>query len=134
MYSAVMPPMIGYARQVVSDDASAKMIMRKRNYARALFARTLLVAEVKTPSPTTEAVPATNGHAEEAPAGEKPSEETNGTSEKAADAKAEENAPPVKEMRAVTLTGFGGFKNVKILKKPEPSPQAGEVLIRVRAW
>lgn len=93
-----------------------------------------VVAEVKTPSPTTEAVPATNGHAEEAPAGEKPSEETNGTSEKAADAKAEENAPPVKEMRAVTLTGFGGFKNVKILKKPEPSPQAGEVLIRVRAW
>lgn len=94
-----------------------------------------VVAEVKTPSPTTEAVPATNGHAEEAPAGEKPSEETNGTSEKAADdkAKAEENAPPVKEMRAVTLTGFGGFKNVKILKKPEPSPQAGEVLIRVRA-
>lgn len=96
-----------------------------------------VVAEVKTPSPTTEATPAaTNGHAEEQPAAEKPTEETNGTAEKTADgekAKAEENAPPVKEMRAVTLTGFGGFKNVKILKKPEPSPQAGEVLIRVRA-
>lgn len=98
-----------------------------------------VVAEVKTPSPTTEATPAaTNGHAEEQPpAAEKSSEETNGTTAEktAADekAKAEENAPPVKEMRAVTLTGFGGFKNVKILKKPEPSPQAGEVLIRVRA-
>lgn len=96
-----------------------------------------VVAEVKTPSPTTEVTPAaTNGHAEEQPAAEKPTEETNGTAEKTADgekAKAEENAPPVKEMRAVTLTGFGGFKNVKILKKPEPSPQAGEVLIRVRA-
>lgn len=98
-----------------------------------------VVAEVKTPSPTTEATPAaTNGHTEEQqPAAEKSSEETNGTTAEktAADekAKAEENAPPVKEMRAVTLTGFGGFKNVKILKKPEPSPQAGEVLIRVRA-
>lgn len=96
-----------------------------------------VVAEVKTPSPMTEATPAaTNGHAEEQPAAEKPTEETNGTAEKTADgekAKTEENAPPVKEMRAVTLTGFGGFKNVKILKKPEPSPQAGEVLIRVRA-
>lgn len=94
-----------------------------------------VVAEVKTPSPTTEAAPATNGHAEEQPAAaEKPSEETNGTEKAATEAKAaEENAPPVKEMRAVTLTGFGGFKNVKILKKPEPSPQAGEVLIRVRA-
>lgn len=94
-----------------------------------------VVAEVKTPSPTTEVAPATNGHAEEQPAtAEKPSEETNGTEKAATEAKAaEENAPPVKEMRAVTLTGFGGFKNVKILKKPEPSPQAGEVLIRVRA-
>lgn len=92
-----------------------------------------VVAEVKTPSPTTEAVPATNGHAEEQSA-EKPAEETNGTAEKTDDkAKSEEPAVPVKEMRAVTLTGFGGFKNVKILKKPEPSPQTGEVLIRVKA-
>lgn len=79
----------------------------------------------------------TNGHAEEQPAadGQKSTEETNGTAEKT-DGKAEkpaEDVPPPKEMRAVVLTGFGGFKNVKILKKPEPSPQTGEVLIRVKA-
>lgn len=102
-----------------------------------------VVAEVKTPSPTSETAAAaaaaatTNGHAEEGvTAPQKPVEETNGTAEKTDDkAKTEkaEDVPPPKEMRAVTLTGFGGFKNVKILKKPEPSPQAGEVLIRVRA-
>lgn len=42
-------------------------------------------------------------------------------------------APPAKEMRAVVLTGFGGLKSVKILKKPEPSAADGEVLIRVKA-
>jgi len=36
-------------------------------------------------------------------------------------------------MRSIVLTGFGGYKGVKILKKPEPTAQAGEVLIRVRA-
>lgn len=41
---------------------------------------------------------------------------------------------PPKEMRAVVLTGFGGLKSVKVLKKPEPSVAEGEVLIRVRAW
>lgn len=103
-----------------------------------------VAAEVKTPSPTNEnAAPAevavtTNGHAEDQPsagAEQKSAEETNGT---AADDKAKsepkEDVPPPKEMRAVVLTGFGGFKNVKILKKPEPAPQAGEVLIRVKAW
>lgn len=39
-----------------------------------------------------------------------------------------------KEMRAVVLTGFGGLKSVKILKKPEPTLNEGEVLIRVKAW
>lgn len=39
-----------------------------------------------------------------------------------------------KEMRAVVLTGFGGLKTVKILKKPEPTLNEGEVLIRVKAW
>lgn len=103
-----------------------------------------VVAEVKTPSPTAEnatteaaAAATTNGHAEEQPAAEqKPSEETNGGTTAADDkAKSEpkEEVPPPKEMRAVVLTGFGGFKNVKILKKPEPAPQAGEVLIRVKA-
>ncbi|OWR54680.1 vesicle amine transport protein [Danaus plexippus plexippus] len=37
-------------------------------------------------------------------------------------------------MRAVVLTGFGGLKTVKILKKPEPTVGEGEVLIRVKAW
>ncbi|XP_061503985.1 synaptic vesicle membrane protein VAT-1 homolog-like [Anopheles gambiae] len=96
-------------------------------------------AETKTPSPTNETAvvtPAENGHAEggdakTAVAGE---EQTNGGATPDEKAKAEEKKEdPPKEMRAVVLTGFGGFKNVKILKKPEPSPQAGEVLIRVKA-
>lgn len=41
---------------------------------------------------------------------------------------------PPKEMRAVVLTGFGGLKSVKVLKKPEPIVGEGEVLIRVKAW
>lgn len=41
---------------------------------------------------------------------------------------------PPKEMRAVVLTGFGGLKSVKVLKKPEPTVGEGEVLIRVKAW
>ncbi|CAG9762063.1 unnamed protein product [Ceutorhynchus assimilis] len=44
-----------------------------------------------------------------------------------------ENEVPKKEMRAVVLTGFGGLKSVKILKKPEPTVNDGEVLIRVKA-
>lgn len=42
--------------------------------------------------------------------------------------------PPVKEMRSIVLTGFGGLKTVKIQKKPEPEVVEGEVLIRVKAW
>jgi len=49
--------------------------------------------------------------------------------EKAEDKKEE----PVKEMKAVVLSGFGGLKSVKILQKPQPSPQEGEVLIRVKS-
>lgn len=64
-------------------------------------------------------------------------EETNGDGADAAaatngDSKVEVDPP--KEMRAIVLTGFGGLKGVKILKKPEPTLQAGEVLIRVKAW
>lgn len=100
-----------------------------------------VAAEVKTPSPTAETAtteaPAatTNGHAEEQPASEqKPTEETNGSAtDDKAKSEPKEEVPPPKEMRAVVLTGFGGFKNVKILKKPEPAPQTGEVLIRVKA-
>lgn len=55
----------------------------------------------------------------------------NGSPESEPVAEAENEAP--KEMRAVVLTGFGGIKNVKILKKPEPTPGEGEVLIRVKA-
>ncbi|XP_072391127.1 synaptic vesicle membrane protein VAT-1 homolog-like [Diabrotica undecimpunctata] len=55
----------------------------------------------------------------------------NGTGEVEPVAETEKEAP--KEMRAVVLTGFGGLKSVKILKKPEPSVNEGEVLIRVKA-
>lgn len=41
---------------------------------------------------------------------------------------------PPKEMRSIVLTSFGGLKSVKILKKPEPTVGADDVLIRVRAW
>ncbi|XP_045501768.1 synaptic vesicle membrane protein VAT-1 homolog-like isoform X1 [Colias croceus] len=60
---------------------------------------------------------------------ETPPEET---PEKATEEK-EKETPPPKEMRAVVLTGFGGLKTVKILKKPEPTPAEGEVVIRVKA-
>ncbi|GFU48672.1 synaptic vesicle membrane protein VAT-1 homolog-like [Nephila pilipes] len=46
----------------------------------------------------------------------------------------ESPAPTPKEIRAIVLTGFGGLKAVKVMKKPEPSaPGEGEVLIRVKA-
>jgi hypothetical protein len=80
----------------------------------------------KTPSPTAAEAPTAtpeNGNGETA-------EQTNGTTEK----KEEEKKEPVKEMRSIVLTGFGGYKGVKILKKPEPTAQKGEVLIRVKAW
>lgn len=65
--------------------------------------------------------------AEETP---KPTED--GTA-KAEEAEKTPEEPP-KEMRAVVLTGFGGLKSVKVLKKPEPTVAEGEVLIRVKAW
>ena len=65
-------------------------------------------------------------------------EETNGDSAETAAATNGDSKPeadPPKEMRAIVLTGFGGLKGVKILKKPEPAPPlADEVLIRVKAW
>ncbi|KAL0278671.1 UNVERIFIED_CONTAM: hypothetical protein PYX00_000424 [Menopon gallinae] len=45
----------------------------------------------------------------------------------------EKAAEQPKEMRSVVLTSFGGLKSVKVLKKPEPTLNAGEVLIRVKA-
>lgn len=41
---------------------------------------------------------------------------------------------PPKEMRSIVLTSFGGLKSVKILKKPEPTLGADDVVIRVKAW
>ena len=45
-----------------------------------------------------------------------------------------ENANPPKEMRCITLQGFGGIKNVRLQKRPEPEPKEGEVMIRVQTW
>lgn len=86
--------------------------------------------------------------AAQAPEDKKPAEEEetnaeeatngnhNGDSETNGDAQEEtgDKPEPPKEMRAIVLTSFGGFKGLKVLKKPEPTPQAGEVLIRVKAW
>lgn len=58
----------------------------------------------------------------------------NGTGDATEPAKAEEQPEPKKEMRAIVLTGFGGLKTVKVMKKPEPTLAEGEVLIRVKAW
>lgn len=58
---------------------------------------------------------------------------TNGTTDGETKEEEKKEDPP-KEMRSIVLSGFGGYKGVKILKKPEPTAQAGEVLIRVRAW
>lgn len=73
---------------------------------------------------------AENGHAEA---------ETNGSAaaagEPEVEAKEEVKEDPPKEMKSVVLMSFGGYKGVKIQKKPEPAaPQNGEVLIRVRSW
>ncbi|KAH9502623.1 Type I Polyketide synthase [Bulinus truncatus] len=48
---------------------------------------------------------------------------------------AETPAPvaPVKEMKSVVLTGFGGVKMMKVQQKPEATAGEGEVLIRVKA-
>lgn len=53
---------------------------------------------------------------------------------KATEEASAETVPPVKDMRCVVLTGFGGLKSVKVQQKPEPSVGAEEVLIRVKAW
>ncbi|CAG9863710.1 unnamed protein product [Phyllotreta striolata] len=79
----------------------------------------------------------TNGAAEEQKPDNNAAEEANkeikenGTGE--AEPVAENDKEAAKEMRAVVLTGFGGLKSVKILKKPEPAVNEGEVLIRVKA-
>jgi hypothetical protein len=79
------------------------------------------------------AKPAENGTNGDAAEGEAHTNGTNGTTEEAAKEEEKKEDPP-KEMRSIVLTGFGGYKGVKIMKKPEPTAAAGEVLIRVRAW
>lgn len=99
-------------------------------------------AEATTPTATTpEASSAPPAAAEAAPAAATtPTEENGGTptaengGEANGDEKEEDKPEPPKEMRAIVLTGFGGLKGVKVLQKPEPSVQPGEVLIRVKAW
>lgn len=68
-----------------------------------------------------------------APTEETPKTEQDGAPKTEDSAEKTPEEPP-KEMRAVVLTGFGGLKSVKVLKKPEPSVGEGEVLIRVKAW
>ncbi|KAM7289508.1 synaptic vesicle membrane protein VAT-1 homolog-like isoform X2 [Ixodes scapularis] len=71
----------------------------------------------------------------EAEAGTKTEEQAKPAAATAAPAAAEEAAaaPLVKEMRAVVLTGFGGLKTVKIVKKPEPAAAEVDLLVRVKA-
>lgn len=94
---------------------------------------TVAAAQPETKTPETATTPAEGDSAPAAVSGSEEKATTNGDA--SPEAAAEEPAKePVKEMRAVVLTGFGGYKGVKIQKKPEPTAQAGEVLIRVRAW
>jgi hypothetical protein len=87
----------------------------------------------KTPEPVAAAEEnVENGHGDgEAPAtnGSAAAAETNDESPKE-----EVKEDPPKEMKSVVLLSFGGYKGVKVQKKPEPAPQNGEVLIRVRSW
>lgn len=69
-----------------------------------------------------------NGSKEEE-ANQTPSQDNESTPDNAV---AAEEKPP-NEMKAVVLSGFGGLKSIKIMKKPEPVAAEGEVLIRVKA-
>jgi hypothetical protein len=64
---------------------------------------------------------------------EQPATEPSKEAEKDATAEKTPEEPP-KEMRSIVLTSFGGLKSVKILKKPEPTVGADDVIIRVKAW
>lgn len=86
--------------------------------------------EVETP--TVETNGTENGSEEQVTNGDQA--ETKAKDDGKTEGKEEVKEDPPKEMRAVVLTGFGGYKGLKILKKPEPVVQAGEVLIRVKAW
>lgn len=51
-----------------------------------------------------------------------------------AEAVEEKHLPEVQEMRAVVLTAFGGINRIKVMKRAVPTPEEGEVLIRVKSW
>lgn len=87
---------------------------------------TVAAAQPETKTPETATTPTAEG--------ETPAVVDKENGDTAAEPKVEEDQAPVKEMRAVVLTGFGGYKGVKIQKKPEPTCAPGEVLIRVKAW
>ncbi|CAG5118696.1 unnamed protein product, partial [Candidula unifasciata] len=55
------------------------------------------------------------------------------TKAEAAPAPAAAPAPPVKEVKSIVLTGFGGVKMMKVQQRPEPTAGDEEVLIRVKA-
>lgn len=77
---------------------------------------------------------AENGNGEAAAENGNGTTESNGAAAEEEVKEEEKKEDPPKEMRSIVLSGFGGYKGVKILKKPEPTAQAGEVLIRVRSW
>lgn len=89
------------------------------------------MAEEKTPAVV--ASEAAAGDLQENPVTEPASEQPKAAEGNGKAAAAPEE-PPKPEMKAVVLTGFGGLKSVKILKKPEPTLAEGEVVIRVKAW
>lgn len=92
--------------------------------------------DVKAATPTEggdDTAPASNEGGDSTAAAANKEEQTNGNTTPDKTEEKEDKEPP-KEMRAIVLTGFGGFKGVKIQKKPEPTAQEGEVVIRVRAW
>jgi len=51
-----------------------------------------------------------------------------------ADEKKDEGGPAAPETRHIVLQGFGGLKMLRVERRPAPSPGAGEVAIRVKAW
>ncbi|KAI8504407.1 Type I Polyketide synthase, partial [Branchiostoma belcheri] len=82
------------------------------------------------PGETAETAPAENATSQpEEP--EKPA--ADGEAAKAEDAAPEPEAPPEKEVRAVVLSGFGGINKVKVMRRSEPKPAEGEILVRVKA-
>jgi len=84
------------------------------------------------PGETAETAPAENATSQpDEP--EKPA--ADGEATKAAeDAAPEPEAPPEKEVRTVVLSGYGGINKVKVMRRSEPKPAEGEILVRVKAW